>query len=217
MDAREIARRAAEPAIATDAENRILALNGAARELLGYDMARAADENLHQLLEARDVFGNRLGSEPGAFYAMVRRGEAVSSFDLEVRTASGDPLRLSVGVIVVLERDSDEHSFVYQFRPILRRRKADEAIERILSEGALDAPDPVSLRGQPSGFEASGLTRRQLEVLRLIVDGASVEEMAKTLGISGNTVRTHIRRILKRFGVRSRVEAASRAFRDGLV
>ena len=61
------------------------------------------------------------------------------------------------------------------------------------------------------------LTSRQAEVLALIADGASTMQVAQSLHLSQETVRNHVRHILRRLGVHSRVEAVAVAYRDGLL
>jgi DNA-binding CsgD family transcriptional regulator len=63
---------------------------------------------------------------------------------------------------------------------------------------------------------ASGLTPRELEVLRLLVDGRSSRQIAETLFISGKTANVHVTNILAKLGVHSRLEAAARARDLGL-
>ena len=61
------------------------------------------------------------------------------------------------------------------------------------------------------------LTPRELEVLRLVARGLSNKDIATELVISENTVRNHVRNILEKLEVRSRVEAAMYAVREKLV
>ncbi len=61
------------------------------------------------------------------------------------------------------------------------------------------------------------LTTREREILRLIVQGVSTEMMATTLGVSSNTVRTHVQHVLRKLGVHHRGKAARRALERGLV
>jgi DNA-binding NarL/FixJ family response regulator len=61
------------------------------------------------------------------------------------------------------------------------------------------------------------LTDRELEVLRLIARGMSNKDIGLDLVIAENTVRNHVRNILEKLQVRSRVEAAMYAVREKLV
>jgi len=61
---------------------------------------------------------------------------------------------------------------------------------------------------QPAGQEdGSALTERELEVLTFIAKGFSYQEGAAMLGVSTNTVRTHVKRIYQKLAVNSRTEA----------
>jgi two-component system, NarL family, nitrate/nitrite response regulator NarL len=64
---------------------------------------------------------------------------------------------------------------------------------------------------------AEQLTPRERDVLRLLVQGARGDSLAGNLGISPNTVRTHVQSILTKLQVHSRLEAATFAVRHGVV
>jgi ATP/maltotriose-dependent transcriptional regulator MalT len=64
---------------------------------------------------------------------------------------------------------------------------------------------------------ARGLSPRELDVLRLLIDGRSDREIAAALFISHRTVMTHVANILNKLGVSSRTAAASLAIRDSIV
>jgi DNA-binding NarL/FixJ family response regulator len=59
------------------------------------------------------------------------------------------------------------------------------------------------------------LSQRELEVVRLVVEGRSNDEIATHLGIASKTVESHLRRIFERVAVVSRTELATRALREG--
>lgn len=62
-----------------------------------------------------------------------------------------------------------------------------------------------------------GLTDRELQVLRKIVEGKTNQEAGLELGISDKTIEKHLESIFSKLGVSSRVEAAVFAVREGLV
>jgi DNA-binding CsgD family transcriptional regulator len=90
---------------------------------------------------------------------------------------------------------------------------------------AIDENDPrpssPPMMGEHSAAEAThgdmGLTVREIEVLRLLVEGLSNPEIAAALFISHKTVRNHVTNILAKLGVESRTAAATFAVRHGLV
>ena len=59
-----------------------------------------------------------------------------------------------------------------------------------------------------AGSGWTGLTRREHEVLGLIADGRTNQEIAKELCISVPTAKVHVRHILEKLGVRTRTQAA---------
>ena len=59
------------------------------------------------------------------------------------------------------------------------------------------------------------LSERERGVLRLVVEGASNDEIGARLGISSRTVESHLRRLFERLSVASRTELAARALREG--
>ena len=61
------------------------------------------------------------------------------------------------------------------------------------------------------------LSQREMEVLKLMVDGYSNPEIATALYLSPNTIKTHIRGIMNKLAVDDRVQAAVVALRAGLV
>lgn len=82
-----------------------------------------------------------------------------------------------------------------------------DAIRRAATGGMAFGVRPV--RGAPRA------SARELDVIRLVVDGRSNDEIGATLGIGAKTVETHLRRLFERFEVASRTELAARALREG--
>ena len=83
-----------------------------------------------------------------------------------------------------------------------------DAIRRVAAGGLAFA-----IRPRTGG--RAHLTAREHDVVRLVADGRSNDEIGATLGIGSKTVETHLSRIFERFGVSSRTELAARAVREG--
>ena len=69
----------------------------------------------------------------------------------------------------------------------------------------------------PPSSQPHGLSARELQVLKLLVDGHSYKTAAGELGISLDTLRFHIRNIYEKLHVHSKSEAVLKALRGGLL
>ena len=65
--------------------------------------------------------------------------------------------------------------------------------------------------------KVSDLTRRELEVLKMIASGAFNKEIASTLNISERTVKNHVSNIFKKIGVSDRTQAAVFAIKNDII
>ncbi len=84
-----------------------------------------------------------------------------------------------------------------------------------LVEAIRDAAAGGSTFGYRPDPAAVTLTRRERDVVRLVADGRSNDEIGTSLGIATKTVEGHLRRLFERLGVQSRTELATRAVREG--
>ena len=62
-----------------------------------------------------------------------------------------------------------------------------------------------------------GLTRREIEVLELVAEGLTNEQIARQLHLSYHTIRAHLYSILGKLGANTRVAAARRAQERGII
>ncbi|HET6649126.1 MAG TPA: response regulator transcription factor [Candidatus Limnocylindria bacterium] len=137
--------------------------------------------------------------------------------DLRLGQESGfELLRSDVAmpaVVVVTSYDYPQYADA-----ALRLGAAGFVVKTAPTAELLDAIRRAASGGLAFGVRPGGgvaLSAREREVLQLVVDGASNDEIGSRLGISSRTVESHLRRLFERFGVASRTELAARALREG--
>ena len=102
-----------------------------------------------------------------------------------------------------LLKDMDAEQLIEQIRLAATGRMAlSPELIQVLAEA-------IRVRPKPSGqVQFSSLTKREKEVLRQIAKGQSNKMIARKLGITEGTVKVHVKNLLHKLGLRSRVEAA---------
>jgi PAS domain S-box-containing protein len=155
--------------------------------------------------EMAALTGHVVGRHFNSFVAPESLETSARQFE---RKINGDASQTTYDLTIV---DSAEQRIPVRIRsvPLL----ADEAvvgtfgalIPKIVPDGTL----------KQMRRRAPGLTPRQCEVLRLLAIGLSTTEMAIRLGISRETVRNHVRALLRELGAHSRLAAVAEARRQG--
>jgi DNA-binding NarL/FixJ family response regulator len=97
----------------------------------------------------------------------------------------------------------------------LKSGRVEELLEALRAvaggDSAFDARHPKRAPGR------AALSPREREVLQLVASGSTNKEIAATLSIGGETVKTMLARIFAKLGVRSRAEAVAEAHNRGLL
>ena len=83
-------------------------------------------------------------------------------------------------------------------------------------EGYFSPPVAAKVATRARGERPAGLTKREVEMLKLVAEGLSNKEIAQTLSVAVRTVDFHVSNILKKLEVTSRVEAAVWAKEQGV-
>jgi DNA-binding NarL/FixJ family response regulator len=84
-------------------------------------------------------------------------------------------------------------------------------------DAAAEAETFVDPAAAPSRRPSTALTRRQRQIVQLLADGHSTDRAARVLGVSPETVRTHMKAVLARLGARDRAHAVAISLRGGLI
>jgi DNA-binding NarL/FixJ family response regulator len=147
----------------------------------------------------------RLLAEPGAPRVIV-----LTTFDLDehVYDALGAGASGFLLKAVTADRLFDAVRVVAAGEALL----APTVTRRLITEFARLRP-----RSSPGSAALATLTPRETEVLRLLAEGLSNTEIATRLVVSEETVKTHVRRILAKLGLRDRTQAVVTAYESGLV
>ncbi|MFP4138623.1 MAG: two-component system response regulator NarL [Halomonas sp.] len=110
-----------------------------------------------------------------------------------------------------LLKDMDPDEMVRQLRQAsLGRMVISESLTALLAEALR------SQRNQPAAPDIHSLTQREREILRELAAGLSNKMIARKLEISEGTVKVHVKHLLKKLNLRSRVEAAVWAVQEGI-
>jgi DNA-binding NarL/FixJ family response regulator len=127
-------------------------------------------------------------------------------------SANRDDLVLAIrnGAAGYLTKDMAPEGLV---RAVFGVREGDLPMPRRLARELVR--ELVAMPAGPTGADLTGLSTREIEVLRLVNDGLTDREIGETLGISRRTVGRHVGNVLGKLGVRNRVEAAHR-YREGM-
>lgn len=89
-------------------------------------------------------------------------------------------------------------------------------------EAEADKADTKNSTAKEGGKDAPGpnpfaLSQREMEVLQLLVEGLSNQEIADKLCLGTETIKTHMRHIMRKLSVSDRTQAAIKAMRQGIV
>jgi DNA-binding NarL/FixJ family response regulator len=122
--------------------------------------------------------------------------------DEDVRIALPPPLRSSIYVPLATEGRVVGLTYLGSFRP-----DAFSGNGEVIAELAAHASG--AYRRLEASVSRLRLTPRQSQVLALIASGLSDKEVAERLGLAHRTVRTHVDRLLREHGLRSRTEAVA--------
>ena len=100
---------------------------------------------------------------------------------------------------------------------ILRVALGERLIEPGLEQAAVLELGRYARTAREGSVVVSLLTARELEILRLVSEGLTMSSVASRLVISPRTVETHVAKLYRKLGVRTRVQAVARAVSLGLI
>ena len=145
--------------------------------------------------------------------ALERLGEVEAPFERALTQARAGTALIAAGERELgIERLTGAY---HTFRKLGARPFANRAAADLEAVG--ENVDKRLGRRAARDLEQGGLTRRELEILRLVAVGRTNREIAHQLFLSPRTVDMHVRNMLAKLGCRSRTEATGRAHELGLL
>ena len=197
-------------------------------EVFGPRLDRLDDKTLAPALRTHIRIGILIGRAEATRIAgdpdPVAWSAAVAAADARPATVEAAYARFRQAEAILVGRGSREQAAMLLARARDLTPAVDGAPLRVAIDG-LAARARLSLGGRPSEMlkpvlpddaMAYDLTAREVEVLRLVAAGRTNRQIGEELFISESTAGVHVSRILAKFGVAGRVEAATKAARLGL-
>jgi DNA-binding NarL/FixJ family response regulator len=203
------------------------------------DLMRAGLRGVLSSDQAIEVVGEAGDGREAAYRTRLLRPDVVLMDvrmpDLDGISATRDLLSGFPEVKVVILTTFEQDDYIFGALSagasgfLLKRTRPEEliaAIHTIAAGDSLLSPSVTSrvierMADQPPSDgtrdpQLAELTPRETEVLELVARGLSNGEIAETLVIEESTVKTHIKRVLAKLGVRDRVQAVIFAYESGL-
>jgi PAS domain S-box-containing protein len=196
---------AADGAFALTGEGRITLWNPAAAKITGYEADEVLRRRCCDVFVGGDSKGDRFCSASCRLLGQMRNGEPVETFDLRTTSKAGRPIWLNMSTVVLPVADATVPRMIRTFRDVTAVKDVLALVQHRLA-GPRPTDDPIGR-----------LTRREVEVLRLMTSGATNRALAQRLHISPATVRNHTHNIFEKLGVSNRLVAATYAISQFLI
>ena len=200
--------RAGDGAFVIGTDGRIVLWNRAAEKVLGYSARDALGRACCDIFVGRDDNDNRLCYQGCHVMTLVKMAEPIQSFDMRTQTKAGKPIWLNISILAAPTNGKNGPMAIHLFRDVTAAKELLTLVHERLS-----APGP----GTAAPEAASSLTRRELEVLRLMAGGTNTASAAERLHVSPATIRNHVQNIFGKLGVHSRLEAVAYATKHRLL
>ncbi len=216
-DPQELLTSTAVAAFSSDQSGHITVWNQAAEALLGHEAKRVVGKRCFKVICGRDLFGNRFCNESCAVRKMRRHREPIHPYQFQVKHRSGEMLKVKCSVIVAPSASARRFNFVHLLEPLDPAAEIglDELVRRC---GAMPGIPSAPGKGKAvSEKKVRSLTPREMEVLRLVASGTSIQDTAAALNIQASPVSNHVQHVLDKLGAHAKLQAVYVAQRRGLL
>jgi len=212
--------KAADGVLIINQDQDIIYWNRAAQDILGYTHNEVAGLSCYQILKGCNNQGQLVCHKYCRVAMTALNGGTVTNYDSCIRTKLGDVRWVNISTFILPTNGAKVGSaLVHLFRDVTTKKQNEQFVEQVLAAakqlGSRELSEVVPSNSVKQYH--TNLTDREHEVLTLLAQGFSTKDIAQSLSISPATTRNHIRNILQKFQVHSRLEAVVYALEQKLI
>ena len=202
---------------AVDVSQTIVFWNRSAEQILGHKASQVIGRRCYEVLQNLPSEGSTPVCMEGCpSIRLAREGRIPPVARVRARCASGIRKAIIVTPLIVPTAQPDRTLLVHLFDENLDEARATGVaitVQSVFSEGKSPAVPTDSTTDSVRG-EASPLTAREIEVLRLVALGLGTKKIAVDLDLSPNTVRSHVSNARKKLKAKTKLAAVLAAYRS---
>ena len=207
----------ADAAFAIDAEGRISAWNSAAAELFGVSEQEALKVSSHEILQCSND-NEMFPFDRCVITHATQDSFPLPNFDVRLQTKTGKQW-CNLSVLMASEATTGARQTLYIVHPREMRKRLEQALSEFVRTYGKNSANGLSASSSSAAATVINvrLTTREIEVLRSLAKGHNTRTIANQLNISSATVNNHIKHILTKFEVHTRLEAIRHAESVGVI
>lgn len=188
--------------------------NRASRELFGHSEDEVLGKTCAEVLQGVGPLGTEVCRNRCIELRSTLKPKPMPNFDLNVVTRSGERRWVNISTIAYVNRRTRKTLVVHLARDITAQRKREEAFRKLAD--VLHEASSVEVPGSGAA-PTTPLSPQELEILRMFTSGSNAAQIAKTLGISPQTLRNHLHHVNKKLRTHNRLEAVTHALQRRLI
>ena len=188
--------------------------NRAAQDLFGYSDEEVLGKTCSELLHGIGALGTQVCLEHCVELQCTLKPKSMPNFDLNVTTRDGERKWVNISTVPFLNRRTQRTLIVHLARDISVQKSREETFRKMIAVSR----EVCAMEDSPNGAAPiTPLSSHELEILRMFAAGKDAPRIAKTLGISPQTLRNHLHHINKKLRTHNRLEAVTHAVQRHLI